>query len=234
MENQPNRQGQKDLEYSGDLVKNYSRERQRFSETDEILFTEIESVGVRGKDVLDFGCGDGSHAVHIKDMGAKSVVGVDVNENMVKIAQQKATETADVSFVIADGAQLPLDGGSMDMVVSNYVLQYFSNPVDAFREISRVLKVGGYFVGTINIIETENGFEYLHNREIPIRLGGEDGTVVVRFFIKSKDEIHKAIEDAGLTILEEKEMDHPASIIDKSFKERDHVKKLPMLYTLRK
>ncbi len=223
------------LKYSKELVTDYTKERSRFNETDAALFLAIENVGgVMEKQVLDFGCGDGTHAKILKEMGAGAVFGVDINEGMIEKAREKADGTEGVSFVVADGAQLPFPDKSMDLVVSNFVLQYFKNSEEVFAEIGRVLKDGGHFVGTINIIEMQEGHEDLHNTEIPIRLGSIESPVIVRFFVKSVEEIHTAIAHAGLTVVSEEEMLHPNSVISEAYPSREHVEKHAMLYTLRK
>ncbi len=227
---------QKDpLQYSEELVGDYTKERSRFNETDKILFSAIEKIGgVEGKRVLDLGCGDGTHAQMLKEMGAHSVVGVDVSEHMIKKAIEKSDMNGDVAFLVADGSKLPLSDQSLDLVVSNYVLQYFKNTDEVFMEIGRVLTHGGYFVGTINVIEMHEDYKDLHNTEIPIRLGSEDAPVTVRFFIKSTEELQAAVARAGLTLVSTEEMTHPNSVVSESYSYREYVKKHAMLYTLRK
>lgn len=223
------------LKYSNGLVDNYTNTRERFNETDSVLFSKInQEGGVEGKQILDLGCGDGSHAIALKEMGAREVFGIDINEAMIAKASKKLAGTEGVSFILANGTNVPFQDSSFDLVISNYVIQYFKDVSKVFSEIGRVLNPGGTFIGTINVIEMETGYENLHNTEIPIRLGNSNSPVIVRFFIKSADEILLAIKNAGLIVVEEEEMTHPNSVIDESYPHLSHVKKHAMIYTLRK
>ena len=44
---------------------------------------------VRGKKVLDIGCGMGQHAKQYHDMGAESVLGIDISEKMLEFAKER-------------------------------------------------------------------------------------------------------------------------------------------------
>ena len=188
--------------YSNELVDTYTKERENFSETDIILFSKIDAVGgLMGKRVLDLGCGAGSHIKTFKNMGAQEVIGIDINEGMIRKGRENVRGMDGVSFIVADGEKIPLKDSSIDFVISNYVIQYFLDVQTVFKEINRVLKSGGHFIGTINIIDVQEGHEHLHNTEIPIQLGKDDSPVIVRFYIKSHKEIHDAITSSGLTIL---------------------------------
>lgn len=135
-------------------------------------------------------------------MGAAHVIGVDVNEKMIELAEEKSAENSGVAFFVADGRSLPVEGDSTDVVVSNFVVHYFPEAKEIFNEISRVLKNDGYFIGTFNITDIENGFEHLYNQSMPIRLGQGEDSIVVQNLIKSREEIDVAIIGSGFTVLQ--------------------------------
>jgi ubiquinone/menaquinone biosynthesis C-methylase UbiE len=222
------------MKYPPDLATNYSQKREQFNETDKVLMGALESIGVQDKEVVDLGCGDGRHARLIKEMGAAHVTGVDVNEKMIEIAQEKTAERSDIDFFVADGRNVPVEDDSADIVVSNFVVHYFPDAKQIFNEISRILKTEGYFVGTFNITDVEQGFEHLHNQPMPIRLGHGEGSIVVENLIKSRQEIEDAIEQAGFTIKEERELDHPNSTIDDSFADKSRLQKHAVMMVLQK
>ncbi len=222
------------MKYSPELATNYSQKREQFNETDKVLVGALESVGVQGKEIVDLGCGDGRHARLIKEMGAAHVVGVDVNEKMVELAQEKSAKNPDVAFFVADGRSLPVENSSTDIVISNFVIHYFPNAKEIFGEISRVLKDKGYFIGTFNITDVEESFEHLNNQPMPIRLGQGEGSIVVQNLIKSRQEIETAIAESGFTIKEEQELDHPNSTIDDSFPDKSHLQKHAVMMVLQK
>lgn len=222
------------MKYSPELATDYSQKREQFNETDKVLVAALEFVGVEDKEIVDLGCGDGRHARLIKEMGAAHVTGVDVNEKMIEIAKEKSAENPDVTFLVADGRSLPVEGSSTDIVVSNFVVHYFPDAKEIFNEISRVLKDEGYFIGTFNITDVEAGFEHLHNQQMPIRLGQGEGSIVVQNLIKSRQEIETAIKEAGFTVKEEKELDHPNANIDDSFPDKARLQKHAVMMVLQK
>jgi len=90
--------------------------------------------------VLDIGCGTGVLEERLANSGA-TIMGVDLTEEMVRIAQKKDPEFAD-SFGVGDAENLPFRDGSFDLVVSCYVVKYCSQDRLA-SEVMRVLRPGG-------------------------------------------------------------------------------------------
>lgn len=80
------------------------------------------------------------------------------------------------------------------------VLHYFPNSGALFHELSRVLTPGGYIVATMNITDVKEGFEYLYNTLMPIRLGRDKSSIIVQNLIKSRDEVLDAINSNGFVI----------------------------------
>jgi ubiquinone/menaquinone biosynthesis C-methylase UbiE len=218
------------IHYSPDLARKYAEHRDQYNETDKALFDGLVTIAVEGKDVLDLGCGDGRHAEMIKGMGAKSVSGIDVNETMIELAKKRRR----VSFQVASGDNLPFKDASFDMVFSNFVLHYFKDTFRVIAEVARVLRPGGHFVGTFNITDVEKGHEGLFNTEMPIRLGKDDRSVIVRNLIKSRSEIMSAIDAAGLTVRHEEELDHPNATVDDSFEHKSRIQKHAVMMVLEK
>lgn len=108
--------------------------------------------GLKGCTVLDLGCGTGEDVyVCSKLVGsAGKVIGVDMNEDQLAIAKKYQDEIAakwgygNVEFVqgyIEDLSQIPDE--SVDVVISNCVINLSLDKEQVFREIWRVLKVGG-------------------------------------------------------------------------------------------
>ena len=100
---------------------------------------------VRGKYVLDAGCGPGVYAEWLVAHGA-SVVALDGNPKMVKLARHRLGKTV---RVILANLESPLDflqDGEFDLVISPLVMDYLKDWASIFNEFYRVLKVGGIFV----------------------------------------------------------------------------------------
>ena len=100
-----------------------------------------------GETVLDLGSGAGFDAflaaARVGPTGR--VIGVDLTPEMVAQAQQNAAagDTTNVEFRLGDIEALPIDDASIDLVISNCVLNLVPDKPKAFREIVRVLEPGG-------------------------------------------------------------------------------------------
>ncbi len=99
-----------------------------------------------GDDVLDVGCGPGTITVGLASLVAPGVVtGVDISETVVDVARREAATSSagNVRFVVEDVYDLGFEDSSFDVVHAHQVLQHLSRPVDALRQMRRVLREGG-------------------------------------------------------------------------------------------
>ena len=100
-----------------------------------------------GEVVLDLGSGAGIDvflaAKKVGDTG--KVIGVDMTEDMVKRAGTLAKEKGfqNVEFRMGEIERLPVEDCSIDVVISNCVINLCPDKLKAFQEIFRVLKQGG-------------------------------------------------------------------------------------------
>lgn len=97
--------------------------------------------GIQGN-VLDVACGTGDMAVSLVERGC-TVTGVDISEEMLAIARQKATI---VTFMIADAEHLPFPDASFDAVTCAFGVRNFVHLEQGLSEMLRVLKPGGRMV----------------------------------------------------------------------------------------
>jgi len=100
---------------------------------------------VRGRKVLDCGCGEGRFSRMLLECGAAHVLGLDLCAPMIAAAKQLANGQDD--YRVADAEDLTfLDDGSFDVAVS-YLNQCDLPAIESnTREVFRVLKPGGRFV----------------------------------------------------------------------------------------
>jgi len=99
-----------------------------------------------GVSVLDCGCGPGSITLDIADKVAPAqVVGIDFAESQIKQARLAAEQRGcdNVRFEACDVYSLPFDDNRFDRVFSHALLEHLADPVEALRELFRVLKPGG-------------------------------------------------------------------------------------------
>jgi SAM-dependent methyltransferase len=100
-----------------------------------------------GETVLDLGSGGGIDVL----LSAKRVgptghaIGVDMTDEMLALAERNRVEAgaANVEFRKGTIEALPLDDASVDVVISNCVINLATDKPAVFREIARVLRPGG-------------------------------------------------------------------------------------------
>ena len=113
--------------------------------------TLFETIDPAGKTVIDLCCGDGRLSWKLLEMGAKSVVGVDISSEMLKRAEEKRRllppdEQDKIKFVQADLRTSGLTLPPADIVTGLYVFLYADTPEGIWgmgRFISRNLKPDG-------------------------------------------------------------------------------------------
>jgi SAM-dependent methyltransferase len=100
-----------------------------------------------GMVVLDLGSGAGFDCfLAAKKVGKTGkVIGVDMTEKMIKKARENAKKYGhdNVEFRLGDIEELPVDDGSVDVIISNCVINLAPDKAKVFGEAFRVLKKGG-------------------------------------------------------------------------------------------
>jgi arsenite methyltransferase len=101
-----------------------------------------------GERVLDLGSGAGTDSLIAAQMVGPDghVTGIDMTPEMLATARAAASEmgTENVAFVEAEAEQLPFADKSLDVVVSNGVIDLIPDKDAVFAEIFRVLVPGGW------------------------------------------------------------------------------------------
>jgi len=124
---------------------------------------------IKGKTVLDVGCGTGQSTLQLAQLTGKSgrVIGVDIAPCSLKVAHSRLQNLAWVSLEQADAAQLGCPDHSIDVIYSRFGVMFFSDPVQAFGNLRRMLRPGGRlgFVCWRPIEENELDF-------LPLEAGG--------------------------------------------------------------
>lgn len=94
---------------------------------------------------LDVGCGDGrTSGFWLRDHGC-AYEGVDVSA----LAVEEARELGFQAQRIDDAGRLPFKDGSFEVVLCIEVLEHLFSPLDALREMGRVLRPGGLLIVTV-------------------------------------------------------------------------------------
>ncbi|MFZ0891884.1 MAG: class I SAM-dependent methyltransferase [Thermoplasmata archaeon] len=107
---------------------------------------------VRGKRILEIGCGNGYLTRRFRRQGALRAVGVDASLASIRLARRReAARPSGAEFVHGNAARLPrFDSESFDRVVANMSLMDIHDGAATIREASRLLRRRGRFVFSIN------------------------------------------------------------------------------------
>src|SRR3989344_4551994 len=98
--------------------------------------------------VLDLGCGDGTTAIPLAQLGA-DVVGIDIATNLVDAGNKRAQEMGLTKLKFQEGDACNLEGvpnHSFDLTLTVFGAMFAPKPFDVAREMVRVTKPGGRIV----------------------------------------------------------------------------------------
>jgi len=95
--------------------------------------------------IVDLGCGTGTQSFLLNNRYPKAqITGVDFSPQMLEYARNQQHEN-DINWLCCDVEDLLLESHSMDLVFSNFALQWSNDPLPSLREIYRVMNSEGRF-----------------------------------------------------------------------------------------
>ena len=147
-----------------------------------------------GQSVLDLGSGGGLDCfLAAKQVGESGyVIGVDMTTEMLEKARASAErmKVTNVDFRHGFLEDLPVDDNSIDVTISNCVINLSPNKAKVFREVQRVLKPGGKLA--VSDIVTDGPLPEAIKQSLSMWAGCIAGAVDVKEYVAM-------IEKAGLT-----------------------------------
>ena len=123
----------------------YDRQTQDAAQLEQIFARLPVSAGMR---ILDLGTGSGylafAAAARYPDV---QLTGLDIVTETLARNREKAARAGlcNLRFTDYGGAEMPFADGEFDMVMTRYALHHFPDIRGSLREISRILRPGGYF-----------------------------------------------------------------------------------------
>jgi SAM-dependent methyltransferase len=120
---------------------------------------------LKGRKVIDYGCGHGYGAYFLSDGIANYVMGIDPDSKAIKFAQEHY-KRGNLEFLpLREGLNIP--ESDFDAVVSFEVIEHIHDPRDYLARISKILILGGDF-----FLSTPNKFwsEQFYNSGMPLNL----------------------------------------------------------------
>ena len=117
-----------------------------------------------GETILDIGCGAGMDLLlAAKRTGAMGrAIGIDMTPAMIERAKAAALKTGlwkTVKIRRGIAEELPIETNTIDVVISNGVLNLSADKVRAFSEVFRVLRPGGRFYLADVVVQRELSLE---------------------------------------------------------------------------
>jgi 2-polyprenyl-3-methyl-5-hydroxy-6-metoxy-1,4-benzoquinol methylase len=161
---------------------------------------------VKGKIVLDVGCGTGYGADYLAQHGAKSVFAIDYSPDAINYAKGKYGGI--VEFRQMDAQEITYPSDSFDVVISSENLEHLPNPSANIAQIRRVLKKGGILIlGTPNKEIASPGSEKSSNPFHMKEFYYEDLETLVKKYFRSVHIFENTLEspsDVGRMMKEER------------------------------
>jgi len=111
-------------------------------EIEQPIMFELVPTDLKGKKLLDIGCGPGIHLKTYLERGAKGF-GIDISSKMIELAKKHCP---DAEFKVGSAYKLEFEDNSFDIITSSLVLDHLQDFEKAAKEIQRVLKPGGLFI----------------------------------------------------------------------------------------
>jgi demethylmenaquinone methyltransferase/2-methoxy-6-polyprenyl-1,4-benzoquinol methylase len=95
--------------------------------------------------ILDVATGTAGVALALRRQTGGEIIGVDLNESMIRQGQESIQRSAvgGISLALARGEKLPLPDASVDAVSFTYLLRYVDDPAATVAELARVVRPGG-------------------------------------------------------------------------------------------
>jgi 2-polyprenyl-3-methyl-5-hydroxy-6-metoxy-1,4-benzoquinol methylase len=127
---------------AGHLPKSGELDVEKITREEFAAETLTDARALRGKTVLDAGCGGGRFVELLAGHGAR-IVGMDIDSTGLGQISKALADNRDAHFVQADLFELPFRRGIFDFIFSLGVLHHTPDPKAAFLNLTRLLKPGG-------------------------------------------------------------------------------------------
>ena len=132
--------------FDGQAAEYDQRDTYYYSQNGKISCRDIAAQikGISYESLLDVGCGTGFLIDILANLRAARYCGVDLSDEMIRVAKGKRIHGAE--FTVGSADKLPYPDGSFDIVTCSQSFHHYPYPEKAMREARRVLKPGGLYI----------------------------------------------------------------------------------------
>ena len=100
---------------------------------------------LKGKRILDLGCGNGGMSKYFIEKGAKSVLAIDLSSNMIKEAKEK-NNAENITYVVLGMEDISKIEGKFDIVFSSLAFHYVKDYDKLVKDIYNLLDENGILI----------------------------------------------------------------------------------------
>jgi ubiquinone/menaquinone biosynthesis C-methylase UbiE len=121
-------------------ARNTGKSIEQFRKEAQEVAKQVPSDG----NVLEVAPGPGFLAIELAKLGSYHIIGLDISKSFVRIARENAAKAGvEVTFREGNASAMPFDADSFDFIYCRAAFKNFGQPVQAIKEMYRVLKPGG-------------------------------------------------------------------------------------------
>lgn len=141
-----------------------------------------QHISVTAPPILDLGCGTGIATRQLSGRKDASIIGCDIDQQMIEAAQ--AIPVPNITYIVAPADHLPFASDAFDAVTAFSAFHWFKDE-QSLTEIQRVLKEGGTFfvINKNDIRGFRKGYKsklaYLLGKELPSPKADYDPTLIL-------------------------------------------------------
>ena len=195
---------------------------------------------VAGKTILDLGCGTGDHDRKLIELGAKSILGIDLSEKMINEAK-KLSNSSNLSYQVMSMTDIDKIDQKFDLVVSSLAIHYIEDYDELCKKVYNLLNDGGRFIfsnghpmGSAVILNNyEENFVILDDKKYFLLSDyNNEGKRISHWFVDGVETYHRTIShlingliEAGFIIERVEESyasDEAIKIKPKLIEQKDH------------
>jgi len=132
------------------LLKGYIPDDHSRQVTSMYYVENLLEQGINLRLVMDLGCGTCNSLDYFRRKNPNiRWVGLDVEES----PQVELRTRTDAEFLTFDGTHIPFDDNYFDLIYCNQVFEHVRYPINLLKEVHRVLRPDGHFVGSTSHLE---------------------------------------------------------------------------------